>query len=183
MNNKLRKKSKYRKLGFILLTTFALQLTVQSALAHLMVAQHGTLNIIENDAFLVLSLPVSGFANLDDNKDGLVSMIEFNHHRTSITQHVNQHVKMHDQQGNIELQSIILSPVVDHHDASQSLSQITVVGKFALRNTAEKHTFEASIFGKEPAEQSLEITAKRKALGAKHTFELTPKAPSAQLFK
>jgi hypothetical protein len=38
--------------------------------AHLMVAQHGTLNIVDDGVFMVLSLPISAFDGIDDDKDG-----------------------------------------------------------------------------------------------------------------
>lgn len=162
---------------------------LQPVNAHLMVAQHGTLNFIENDVYMVLSLPVSGIENIDENKDGVVSMIEFNNQRTTITQQVKKQISMSDQHGNIAVESIILSPVIDHHAEEQSLSQvqplsqITVMGKFTLKSDAEKLTFHANIFGTSPSEQNLEITAKNKQKAEKHSFVLTPTVSSAQLFE
>ena len=49
-----------------------------------MVARHGTLNFVDDGAFMVLSLPMSAFEGIDDDGDGKVSMIEFNNHRTGI---------------------------------------------------------------------------------------------------
>jgi hypothetical protein len=57
---------------------------VQLAEAHLMVAQHGTLNVVDDGVFMVLSLPVSAFDGVDDDNDGKVSMLEFNNHRGAI---------------------------------------------------------------------------------------------------
>ena len=41
------------------------------AQAHLMEAQQGTLNIIDDRAFMVLSLPISAFEDIDDNEQKL----------------------------------------------------------------------------------------------------------------
>ena len=62
-----------------LLTVLMLTLSLpQAALAHLMVAQHGSLNIVGDGAFMVLSLPASAFEDIDENGDGDISMIELN---------------------------------------------------------------------------------------------------------
>jgi hypothetical protein len=57
-----------------------------SAQAHLMLAQHGTLNIVDDGAFMVLSLPISAFEGVDDDSDGKVSMVEFNNHRAVVVE-------------------------------------------------------------------------------------------------
>jgi hypothetical protein len=49
--------------------------------AHLMVAQHGTLNIVDDGVFMVLSLPISAFNGVDEDSNGKISMLEFNNHR------------------------------------------------------------------------------------------------------
>lgn len=172
-----------RKLSISLLTILMLYglISVQAS-AHLMVAQHGTLNIIDNNAFMVLSLPISGFENIDDNNNGEISMIEFNSHRAAITFQVRKHIKMRDEQGNIVLEEIILSPVISHDDESQSISQLTILGKFNLRNNSDNLVFQADIYGKAETEKHLALTAKRKAKSQIQTFELTPNASSKALF-
>ncbi|WP_133146656.1 hypothetical protein [Shewanella sp. 10N.286.51.B7] len=42
-------------------------LTFSSVQAHMMVAQHGTINLVDDGAFMVLSLPVSAFHFLDNS--------------------------------------------------------------------------------------------------------------------
>ena len=61
-----------------------------------MVAQHGTLNIVDDSTFMVLSLHISAFEGVDDDKDGKVSMVEFNSHRAAIVESVGQHVTLSD---------------------------------------------------------------------------------------
>jgi hypothetical protein len=82
--------------------------------AHLMVAQHGTLNIVDDGVFMVLSLPISAFDGVDDDNDGKVSMIEFNNHRAAIIESIEQNVTLGDKEGNLSLEGIMLSPVVPH---------------------------------------------------------------------
>ncbi len=70
-----------------------------AAQAHLMVAQRGTLNIVGDGGFMVLSLPVSAFSGVDDDGDGKLSMAEFSTHRSNIISAVTRDVQMLDEQG------------------------------------------------------------------------------------
>ena len=60
------------------------------ASAHLMVAQKGTINIVDDEAFVVVSLPISAFVGIDTNLDGQISMIEFNLNRKAVKQEIEQ---------------------------------------------------------------------------------------------
>ena len=64
------------------------------ALAHLMVAQHGTLNFVGQSAFMVLSLPISAFKNIDDDGNGAISLTEFNLHRKAIEKSVREQISL-----------------------------------------------------------------------------------------
>ncbi|GAB2676449.1 hypothetical protein [Aliiglaciecola aliphaticivorans] len=165
-------------LGFMLLCFCILQ----PVHAHLMVAQHGTLNIIDDEIYMVLSLPISGFERIDNDEDGKVTMIEFNHQREAITRQINQGVMLSDSQQSFSLESLLLSPVADHHDKTQSLTQLIIMGKYTIKNATDKLIFHVDIYGKDSGEKNIEVTAKRDAKRQKHTFELTPKASSAILF-
>ena len=59
-------------------------LTASLAHAHLVVSQRGTLNIVGDGAYMVLSLPVSALSGIDDDHDGLLSVNELRAHGASI---------------------------------------------------------------------------------------------------
>ena len=42
--------------------------------AHLMVPENGTLNFVDDNVYVVLSLPISAFKGVDDDNDGHVSL-------------------------------------------------------------------------------------------------------------
>lgn len=171
------------KLLSIILFALTLNLcTAPWANAHLMVAQHGTLNIVDNGAFMVLSLPISSFKDVDDDNDGKVSMLEFNNHRASIIKTIRKNVRLIDSAGNRPLQGIMLSPVVSHDAPQATPSQLTVMGKFTLDNGDRPLRFHIGLYGTLAAQQSLEITATRKSDNRKHVFELTPKTQEGVLF-
>lgn len=172
--------SKYSFVTFIALT-LALSMSPQVQ-AHLMVAQHGTLNIVGDGVFMVLSLPISAFEDVDDDKDGNISLIEFNHHRGAIVDSIRQNVTLSDAKKVLALEGIVLSPVVPHDARAASISQLAVMGRFTLKDTANALRFNVGLYGREAAGQSLEITATRKRDNQKAVFELTPTASAAIIF-
>ncbi len=170
---------------FIILKSLVLALCMTMpplAQAHLMVAQHGTLNIVDNGAFMVLSLPISAFEGVDDDGDGSVSMIEFNHHRGSITEAVRLKITLQDAQGPTELKGIMLSPETSHHGVHGAVSQLTVMGRFSLNDPTSPLRFSLDLFGKKRATQLIAMTARYKTQNLKAAFELTPAAPTNMFF-
>jgi len=157
-------------------------LMLSSAQAHLMVAQHGTLNIVDDGAFMVLSIPISAFEGIDDDGDGKVSMVEFNHHRTTIAESVGQNLTLSGEDGNLSLEGIMLSPVAPHDASDESISQLTVMGRFDLADTEGALRFQVGLFGNQSNEQQLEITATRESDGWEQVLELTPTSPAGNLF-
>jgi hypothetical protein len=154
----------------------------QLAHAHLMVAQHGTLNIVDDGAFMVLPLPISAFEGVDDDNNGKISMLEFNNHRGAIVESVRQNVTLSDKQGTGSLQGILLSPVVPHDLTGEPISQLTVMGRFILNDTASALRFQIGLYGRQATEQVLEITATRNRDKQKTVFELTPAASASVIF-
>jgi hypothetical protein len=153
-----------------------------SAHAHLMVAQHGTLNFVDEGAFMVLSVPMSSFEGIDDDNDGEVSMIEFNNHRAAIVKSIGQDVTLSNKAGNLSLEGILLSPVVPHDTSDRSISQLTVMGRFVLADAHGAFRFQVGLFGEQPTEQLLKFTAIRKSDKQESVFELTPLASAGILF-
>jgi hypothetical protein len=136
-----------RHYGFIILFTLTASMSL-STRAHLMVAQHGTINIVDDGAFLVLSLPMPAFADVDENNDCKVSMLEFNLHRAAIIEMIKQNVSLSDNAGSLPLHGIMLSPVQPHHSSEKTISQLTVMGRFTLNDPASTLNFYTGLFGK-----------------------------------
>jgi hypothetical protein len=172
----------YKKVSGTWLILILLVLMSPSAQAHLMVAQHGTLNIVDDGAFMVLSLPISAFVGIDDDNDGKVSMIEFNLHRAAIVQSVGQNITLSRKDAILPLQGVMLSPVVPHDDPEDSLSQLIVMGRFSLSGNRGELRFQASLFGEQASEKVMKITVTHKSDSQKHVFEITPVMPAGVLF-
>jgi len=146
--------------------------------AHVMVAQNGTLNVMEDGVFMVLSLPVSAFEGIDNDKNGLLSKDEFNRNRSLIAAAIIDGVLLSDESGVLPLQGMMLSPVIHHEPQSKShnslASQIVVMGRFPLTESSEDLQFFINLFGKEKSEQLIKIAVTRKQDQQTQKFELTP---------
>lgn len=159
-----------------------LLMSISPANAHLMVAQRGTLNLVDNGVFMVLSLPVSAFADIDDDGDEKLSKEEFALHRPAIVDTINTHIRLFDQNGPRPLEGMMLSPVTPHDDPIAPTKQLVVMGRFVLDSSSTKLSFHAGLFGQQPDEQVLTVTAKDKARALKHKMVLTPEQNNVQLF-
>ena len=162
----------------------ALLVPFAAADAHLMVEQHGTLNVVDDGVYMVLSLPLNAFDGVDEDGDGIISLLEFNAHRQTITAAVKRGVSLSDATGPLPLNGIVLSPVVPHDAAAAdaAATQVVVMGRFAPCSTLGSLRFAATLYGERPAEQRLEITTTRRADNQKQVSVLTPTVPSAVFF-
>jgi hydrogenase/urease accessory protein HupE len=67
-----------------MMATICLWAIPAAALAHLLPAQNGTLHVVGNSVYTVVSVPVSALPGVDDNHDGLISTSELNRHSAEI---------------------------------------------------------------------------------------------------
>jgi len=177
--------------GRTLLSAFVLSAAIlPHASAHLMVAQHGTLNFKGDSVFMVLSLPVSAFETIDDDGDGKMSSAEFSKHRITIAETVKKRVKLSDEKGASTLRGLMLSPVKPHVVGKAHSKQLVIMGRFVLRDIdsaqGDKLKFQIGIFGKAADEKLFKVTATRKkdtdSAPKKYKFVLTPELFENQLF-
>ena len=103
-----------------------------AAQAHLMVAQRGTLNIVADGAYLVLSLPVSAFQGVDDDNDGQWSPAELQAHAARVEAQVLRGVQLQDAGRALPLQGLLLQLSPADHAAHGAANQVVVMGRFAL---------------------------------------------------
>ena len=143
--------------------------------AHLMVAQHGTLNFLDDSVYMVLSLPSTAFNAADDDKDGLLSLTEFSTHRTDLINIVSEHVSLSTKTNKLPIDGLMVSPVTPHDSPKDPAKQIIVMGRFVLDDSDAELSFHVGLFGITDEDQSLEITASRKSENNQHVFKLSPK--------
>ena len=115
--------------------------------AHLMPAQKGTLNLIGDGGFVVLSLPVSAFAGTSQQQ---------------IVEQVQQGLVLHDAQGRRPLQEVLVSPSPDDDTPGSPVHQLVVLGRFGLSHPVpqglEQLQLTLSLYGSGKAEQRTELT-------------------------
>ncbi len=145
-----------------------------SANAHLMPAQQGTLNFTDEYAFLVVSLPVTAFANLDHDDDGAVTMLEFNRHRAEIAGAVTSGIALAGGARRFRLEGVMLSPVIHESGPGATLDQLTVMGRFTLPEGVDGFEFSLELFGSARNERAVKMTASYRPAGLSHSFVLTP---------
>jgi len=90
---------------------------------------------------------------------------------------VRQNVVLVDSLGRAELVGVMLSFDHSHGQSADSISQVTVLGRFNMNEFARPLRFEVGLYGLQAQEQVLEITASRKHDNRRTTFELTPATP------
>ena len=130
-----------------------------SAQAHLMVAQRGTLNIVGDGAYMVMSLPVSAFNGVDENGDGLLSLAEANAHVRELEAQVRSGVQLVGPQGALPLDGVMIALSPPDDAPAKPAAHVVVVGRFALGTAPiDGLRMRLSLFGKSAAEQSQDIT-------------------------
>jgi hypothetical protein len=148
---------------------------VSAAHAHLVVAQHGTLNIVGNGAYMVLSLPVSALTGFDDDHDGLLSTNELRAHGASIEAQIKQGVALESDQGHSELEGVMLNTAPPDSTPSAPSTHLVVLGRFSLSAQAAELKLSLRLFGIRAAEQTEHISVTRGAQS--QLITLTPEHP------
>lgn len=172
----------YMKIYLLSVTTLGLLSTSTLANAHLMVAEHGTLNFVDNNVFIVLSIPMSAFKGVDENKDGKVSIVEFNAHKKLITKRVKKNVYLADHQYKFTIDGLLLNPEASHTHKSNNIDQITITGRYSLPSKLTKVNFNVKLFSNNERKQHYQITATNKTQKLTHQFELSPTSPFSKVF-
>ncbi|MDC9508080.1 hypothetical protein [Pseudoalteromonas sp. Angola-4] len=149
--------------------------------AHLMVAQHGTLNVIDNHAFIVLSLPISAFNNLDDDLNKKVSMDEFNAHKEQISKTIMRGVYLNDHHYKFSLEGLLLNPEVSHTDTN-NIEYITITGRYTVPDISAQLKLNVRLFSQNSDLNKYHITATNKQQKMTHQFALTPRTPFSTVF-
>jgi HupE / UreJ protein len=132
-----------------------------SAEAHLMVAQHGTLNFVDDGVFFVVSVPVTAFHGVDDNGDGQLSATELRAHEETLKAQFEAGFQLRDRTGPRPLQGLLLNLSPDHSRAAAPTTQVVAMGRFALASPDRAVRLRVALFGHGAAEKTIQIKATR----------------------
>ena len=143
--------------------------------AHLVVSQRGTLNIVGNGAYMVLSLPVSAMSGFDDDHDGLISVNELRAHGAGIESQIRQGVSLDSDQGRSALEGIMLNTAPPDSTPSAPSTHLVVLGRFAIPAQATGLKLGLQLFGTRADEQTEQVAVTRGTQS--QLITLTPEHP------
>lgn len=155
----------------LFLQTLLLSLLLsQYAIAHLMPAQQGSINIQKSSAFVAIALPVSALRLGDQNADGLLSPLEATLYQAAIAKQVAEKIQLFDggQTGRLDFIQINAENNAEH--ANETPATMTdgakfflVLMKFSFPSDPQALSIKADFFGKQTQERQLTIKAIRGA--------------------
>ncbi len=163
-----------------LATVAVLWACTTSAQAHIMVAQQGTLNLLGDGAFLVMSLPISAFVGVDDDGDGKLSAAELRTHQATIIAKVHRGISVLDETGARPLQGLMVNLSSPDESPDAPSAQLLVLGRFALAAPGLKLRMRVDLLGTAQSEQTLQVKVLRGSEAQWLVF--SPTHPERDLF-
>jgi hypothetical protein len=142
--------------------------------AHLMAAQKGSLNLVGDAAFLVLSVPVSALQGADDDGDGALSQAELATHADAIRGQIAAGIQLLRAGRAMPLQLVMLDIARDEARPGAAARHLVVLGRFQLESAIgnaglPKHavsdglSLRFSLFGTKAGEQQQDVTITRQS--------------------
>ena len=152
-------------------------LLVRPAGAHLMPTGKGTLNIRGDAVFMVLSLPISAFPQLDRSGDGKVSIDEFNDGRAATVAAIERGIWLDDGFARLAPEHILLAPEEAHQ--GEGIGDVSILAKFSLSAAGATPThFTMQLFGHD--QPRMIISASQKESGRESSVTLSPDDPEGE---
>lgn len=154
---------KRKQLFFLMLTAWVMQVQ-----AHLMPAQQGTVNIVGNDVFTVLAVPVSVVPEADDNQDGRLSEAEVHAHAARLREVVQTRFVL--RHGDEAGQVLLLNPMSEPEahlpgqanpppSAGAGSAHFLVMQRTRFASTPTQLSLSTNLFGTRDGEDQLTLKA------------------------
>jgi hypothetical protein len=164
-----------------LVITIGVLMAATTSHAHLMVEQHGTVNVANGGAFLVLSVPVSTFDGVDDDGDDALSAQELSRHISKVEQQIHDGVQLLDDSGkSLPLQGLLMSLSPSDDAQTAPAKQLIALGRFPIDDPMSSLSLRIALHGKTSDEQYISITATRD--GQSHEMTFTPERDYHTMF-
>jgi hypothetical protein len=144
-----------------------------AAEAHLMPAGQGTLNVVGNAVFSVLSVPVSALHDFDDDGDGLLSLKELEKHHRALHDEIDRRfvVSDGDREGSTVRVDLVLSP--RDEGPYDRAGEVVALKHTTFAEPPADVFLKCDLFGARDAGQQLTITATRKLTSAEERESAT----------
>jgi hydrogenase/urease accessory protein HupE len=150
---------------------------VGSVQAHLLPAQNATMNLIDNAAYFVVSVPVSALQGVDENHDGLLSAAEIQAHNDAITRQFKARFQVTDggKTGDTVL-SWVVPPQTDGapNAVADASSYIVIMQRTNFSSAIKSPVLTTDLFGTGSNEAQMTITATRGEISAVTNAPGTP---------
>ena len=141
------------------------------AVAHMMPAPQGTINIIDSAVFSAWSLPLSAFVGADDNHDGRLSQSELQHHSADLQAQIGRRVHFYNdcysdschgaRAGRLELVMPMVEPDERDSTSMAGSTHVLVLMKATFDAAPQSLRVETDLFGTAANERQFTIKATR----------------------
>lgn len=169
-----------RSLARVLLLLSALGCASQ-AQAHLMVANKGTVSIKENNAYVVISVPVSALSGFDDNHDNLIDSAELGRHSGSLRTQVDGRIRITaDGTESVERLTYLVSALTGD-DENVPTNYVVVMSVRRFEQPPQVVQIWTDLYGTSEKDQGLALKASRGE--SEELAVLTPDRPQHRFFR
>lgn len=168
-----------------LLTRAALLLVLgvwaSQAQAHIMLANKGTVSIKGQNAYVVISVPVSTLNGFDDNQDKLIDTAELGRHADSLKTQVDSRIKFRaDDAAPVEGVTFLLSPQTGE-STDDPIDYIVAMSAQRFEKPPQTIEIWTDLFGAAEKDQRLALTASRDQ--TEELAVLTPERSQHRFFR
>jgi hydrogenase/urease accessory protein HupE len=162
-----------------------LLLAAPPADAHLMPPKQGTVNIVGDAAFAVLSVPLSALHGADDHGDRVLDLGELRRHLPELRAEVDRRFVISDgtTSGETVTVDLVLSP--EHESPTDRAQHLVALKHVRFPAPPEHLRVSCDLFGRGPQETELTITATRHPASGLETevAGLTPRLTEHRFFR
>lgn len=139
----------------------ALAACATPALAHLMPAQSGTLNVRDRAAFGALSIPVSTLTGFDDDGNSRLSPLELQRHHAALQQQISSRLQLTNgtDRGSRDFLQLSVELVENDPASARGGTHVLVLVKQTFGATPTQLAIHTDLFGPSGSEQQLAIKA------------------------
>lgn len=151
-----------------------------AAQAHLLPKQNATMNVVDNAAFFVVSVPVSSLKRVDEDANGLLSGLEIQQHGDEIQKQFAAGFKVAaEQQVGSSVLTWVLPPQTDGH--TTDADYVIIMHRVNFPVAPQQITLGTSLFGLHAGESQMTLTATRGT--TKEVAILNASTPSHTFFR
>ena len=159
----------------------AVWLAATPVFAHLVQPGHGTLNLVGESGFAVLSLPVRAFAWADTDHDGRLSKAEFDGALPRLARALEVGVTFDDGDGPRPLQDVLIMPSPTDAQPDAPAPDLVVLGRFPHPHRETPASLRITSLGEGAAAGTLDVLVTRGS--ERQTLHLTRDATEHWLLR